>query len=608
MDQSYSIRTTSPRSAVQNISVSNASDLVAAFNNMTNVGDRIELFFAVAETNPEVALKSFITILNTHAGQPLRALALRGLGRIGDPATKQEIMACQSEYSQELLKILADEVNGKGSYGSDLTRWAAAEAIMLIGYELDHVQHTALGGLVEPPRRIANEIIQKNVKSIYPTHIASGELIPNYERFLEFWAYGATEFYFESPESSRYHLQDILNLLQIRGIELGLQSSQISTQEVSYTFAQSLFREYLRTEDSYLGESLKRFLKRNFSDNKSLLDLANATVFEYRYTQIGYFELAKKYKRCHNNTETLEEMSDREVKFFQRNKINEIREFKNSSGSELKAEKLTSQEQIDRVNSLFPAAISVCDNSHLLTILRSNQENYAGYEKSWVGQVQDSIEALTNLQDKIRKNQTLINSTYRELRENFRGDFYRDFRNLKGQEYKASNRWETFNDSTFLLSQLNELNCSMIDRFNKMNVNSFSFTMLLLLILVTGTILLMSIANYHLLGGWLFLMTITVGSFSICVSSAVIVEVLTLLDYKPTANVLVCFLLSSGMILVLCTFRNLNIIGFWLSIPAFIGHLALILSVILIPSKVIRDKLNILLENVAEKQVKNWKN
>jgi len=147
----------------------------------------------------------------------------------------------------------------------------------------------------------------------------------------------------------------------------------------------------------------------------------------------------------------------------------------------------------------------------------------------------------------------------------------------------------------------------MIDRFNKMNVNSFSFTMLLF-ILVTGTILLMSIANYHLLGGWLFLMTITVGSFSICVSSAAIVEVLTLLDYKPTANVLVCFLLSSGMILVLCTFRNLNIIGFWLSIPAFIGHLALILSVILIPSKVIRDKLNILLENVAEKQVKNWKN
>lgn len=137
----------SPRELVST-SINNAADLLALAHHLIP-GDRIDLFFAVAASKPDVAFRAFVTILENYADLTYRALALRGLGRISHEPTLEEMRGCQTEFSQELVKVLVEEATGQGKNSNDLTRWAAAEAIDYIGYSPYVLQHSALGGLTK---------------------------------------------------------------------------------------------------------------------------------------------------------------------------------------------------------------------------------------------------------------------------------------------------------------------------------------------------------------------------------------------------------------------------------------------------------------------------
>lgn len=111
----------------------------------------------------------------------MRALALQGLGRIGDPHIKQALAACDTEEDLQVLRDVANEVRGQGKVSSDLTRWAAAWAIENIGFPRNAIGHLQGGALTEPPRRIRNEIINRKLQEIHRIQILDSRNVVNYE-------------------------------------------------------------------------------------------------------------------------------------------------------------------------------------------------------------------------------------------------------------------------------------------------------------------------------------------------------------------------------------------------------------------------------------------
>ncbi len=147
----------------QSINVESGRDLAESFRSARNPGEKVELFFVVAENKPEVAVSAFAEILETKASPSMRALALQGLGRITAPHIKQALASCETEEDLQVLRDVSKEVKGKGEVTSDLTRWAAAWAIEHIGFPWDAIEHLQGGALIDPPRRIRNEIINRKL-------------------------------------------------------------------------------------------------------------------------------------------------------------------------------------------------------------------------------------------------------------------------------------------------------------------------------------------------------------------------------------------------------------------------------------------------------------
>jgi hypothetical protein len=91
------------------ISVENGRDLAAAFRNVDTVGEQVELFFVLAENNPEVAIPAFAEILETKASPPMRALALQGLGISAqkDVRIKRALASCETDEDLQVLRDVA---------------------------------------------------------------------------------------------------------------------------------------------------------------------------------------------------------------------------------------------------------------------------------------------------------------------------------------------------------------------------------------------------------------------------------------------------------------------------------------------------------------------
>jgi hypothetical protein len=221
------------------------------------------MFLAIAEGQPETAITSFSTVVRNLTSPPIKALALQGFGKISQPY-KQALALCASKESQELLKLLCSEVRNRSS---DLTTWAAAEALKEMGVSLDNIQHPQGGNLSEPPRRIQNEILDRKIQEINRIQRLNsrGQFTAEYERFLEFWIYGPTAQFFEENFTSQRYIEiadDILHATQVRGIQLGLNSSNKKVQELALDKVKVVFNQYANSDKGefkgILGNSLKR--------------------------------------------------------------------------------------------------------------------------------------------------------------------------------------------------------------------------------------------------------------------------------------------------------------------------------------------------------------
>jgi hypothetical protein len=94
------------------MSVKSGRDLAACLSNARHHGEKVELFFALAENNPKVAVSAFAEILETKASPPMRALALQGLGRITHPQIKRALSSCKTDEDLQVLRDVAKEVRG----------------------------------------------------------------------------------------------------------------------------------------------------------------------------------------------------------------------------------------------------------------------------------------------------------------------------------------------------------------------------------------------------------------------------------------------------------------------------------------------------------------
>ncbi len=270
----------------QPISINNAADLSLCFNSMANVGDRVEMFFSIAENDPEAAIPYFITLIRNSTKAPIKALAIQSLGKV-PRAYKQLLASCASQESQDLLKLLCTEAQSRKS---DLTAWAALEALREIGFSPDHIEHPEGGNLSEPPRRLQNEILDRKFEEITRTTQFStrGRLTAECERLLEFWSYGPISELFNGQMSDYTYIgvvRGVLHLTQIRGVELGLASSNATVREEAFVKTEQIFRSYSDSGDrdfqKTLGNQLKmRFLKESTSKDSDLEKLTQAILFD----------------------------------------------------------------------------------------------------------------------------------------------------------------------------------------------------------------------------------------------------------------------------------------------------------------------------------------
>lgn len=280
----------------QPISVESGRDLAACFRNGRNHGAKVELFFALAENNPEVAVPAFAEILETKASPPMRALALQGLGRTSQkyPKIKQALASCETDEDLQVLRDVAQEVKGKGEVNSDLTRWAAAWAIEAIGFLPDAIEHLQGGALTDPPYRIQNEIINRKLQEINQIQRfdSRGKLTAEYERHLEFWLYGPTQELFRENSRSRNYediVYDVIDKLHIRGVDLAVdKDNRLETvnpqkkrglQEAALRIAEQIFiDESTEVEQTRLYEILDQFLENNYNQDIPLRRLAAVAI------------------------------------------------------------------------------------------------------------------------------------------------------------------------------------------------------------------------------------------------------------------------------------------------------------------------------------------
>ena len=232
----------------------------------------------MAESNPDVASSAFINVLKYEASPPIRALALQGIAKIAPVLTKQDLASGESEYSLALLQCLSSEVAGTKQPTGDLTLWAVAWAIEQLGFSPDKMEHWMGGTTLDILRRIRHQIIHKKLEEINNIHRfdGTGQFTPAYETYLEFWLYGPTEELLRAHiYSSKYIgvVKDVLNSLQVRGIEIALDSPNRIVQKEALFLAQEIFLESWETQQK-LYHSLKYFLLEDYYDDVYLRQLA----------------------------------------------------------------------------------------------------------------------------------------------------------------------------------------------------------------------------------------------------------------------------------------------------------------------------------------------
>lgn len=268
MNFSHDPRSLTPADLVKAY-INNAADLLDAGDQLLP-GDRIELFCKLAANRPEVAFPAFMTILRDIADPTYRALALRGLRWIEHPETLQEIRTCETVTAQELVQMLASELLGQGQFSTDLTRWAASDAIINLQYPPSILRGAAFGGLMEGPDRIQREITEfwLSKKERLQRFSSQSRLTVEYERFLEFWTFGPVDYLFAERSLDSNDIDLLLNQLSWLGLEIAFQAEAAATNAACDRFVKYCLQYSSHKNKDRFRLELARFFANQFSESE----------------------------------------------------------------------------------------------------------------------------------------------------------------------------------------------------------------------------------------------------------------------------------------------------------------------------------------------------
>jgi hypothetical protein len=373
------------------------SDLPERFRKSSNAGEKIELFFALAENQPEFALRQFANIWRDKANPPMRALALQGLGRITDPHIKQALVTCETDEDLQILRDIANEVKGRGTVNNDLTRWAAAWAIENMGFSQHQIEHLEGGALTDPPYRIRNEIINRKLEEIKQIqHFDSrGELTAEYERHIEFWVYGPTQELFRS--NIYYHnydqiVRDVISELHILGVDLAVNSGSSKIQQIALEVA----KQYLRTSTEFNQKRLCESIRKVF---------LYTSEYQLRNTAVS---LLNQYRsKC--DREILIIIDALQLEFTPT-----LTNLRDATLSVLKNELSSVEQEIDRAKGIFTQAqaaaefLGIKEGSPPDSGLINPFSKYIMDAKNWSTQLKQQISGIEIEQNKIYHNQSLL--------------------------------------------------------------------------------------------------------------------------------------------------------------------------------------------------------
>jgi hypothetical protein len=161
--------------------IDTAEQLLNAFKQCQNAGEEIQLFESLAEReNPPV--DAFVEILRKIKLETVLALAIQAFGKITNDDVKARLKG-----SEDLLAMLCEQAK---SGATDLIRWSAATTIEDVGFSfIDVCQY-----LTEEPTGIIQRIVQSNVKVLTDAERNRHSIAErnDYDSFIRFWVYGAT--------------------------------------------------------------------------------------------------------------------------------------------------------------------------------------------------------------------------------------------------------------------------------------------------------------------------------------------------------------------------------------------------------------------------------
>lgn len=480
--------------------VNNANDLLNNINKCGHIGEKIGQIKALAEQNPAVAFTSFVTILGNQTLLPMRALAIRGFGWIEHKATKADIAACQSEYSQQLLKLLSAEVLGKGKHGADLLRWAAADAIDGINFDAKYLHHPEYGNLHEPTAWLAKEILERKRKEINQVNTldSRGDKTVEYQRHLQFWIYGPTVELFKensSTQNYRYVVSDVLLELQELGIILALDIPQSErpnyiAQEAALGLADGLYRRYVEIQQTLYGY-LEQFLLDDLRDVKLRISAAHIIKLTSNWKP-----LADKLNLLSRMLLWQEELRNEGLQILGQDKqvlakVNidadnliealEYQYFLNKPNTEDLTLtqidnhlKLAEQKRND-INYIFWRALQSADKlsnqykisaSTVKTFISGKQNLYLSDINQWVKKLEEQGKTLKTEQERIRYKQSLLDQVFAES-EYLGKKFIDALISISKQEDRNSQNYQTYRECTSLITSLLHLKNAVINNLEK---------------------------------------------------------------------------------------------------------------------------------------------
>lgn len=457
-----------------------------------DAGRQRQLFIDFAHENPN-AFSCFAEILAHSSSAVLRALAIQGFGEIPE----SNLPDLQGEDFKYFLKLLFAEV----SSSSDIVRLSAAKVVTDIIPPF-FIESRNLWEPSEPLDRIELSRVIRKLEGDYLKRVQDFNLSkrgtrgdePDYERYLDFWVYGATSapiLFTNNSNSENYRpiVEHVLNRLQGHGVILalgcqgGYKTSQVAqdaglhqarvTYSISDDYQKLLYDDLVwYIQESSHSDQLRVHaaetinLTGEWKPTLEKLKVLSKLLLGSEVLRDGAIQILSPQMNLLQQSLTnaagllrsfinlqqyrLDDRYDLRIVSLQ-----ELEKFIRSAEDNLSSIKDNVTTGINTAKSLGKKLNSDSDQAH--KYLHSLDSKYTNQIKQWLIKLRDTIKTLSENQQKIKSIQNTLNHVYDQVKR-FHETIYSKLTDISNQtEIRQSTKYQTLEECDILLKKLNDL-------------------------------------------------------------------------------------------------------------------------------------------------------